>query len=371
MMKFCAAHIKAFCPLLLLVYGLSGYAQPNAHSLSFNLQNTLSVFTANQNPLQGNAYGGQLAFHYNTEHNNRQWASDIGIKSVNAIFDYKRMHEVTLKSAPRNGDLGDSYAVFAGVSLPVFSINKVQLVFAPAFGVVYAEESWFSNGNPIVGSRLNFGMLAALQLSVPISDKFELGTNVNVLHYSNGGTRVPNNGMNVVNLGLSLKHYFNTSITKGHQKAKVVEMPKHSYDLAIGVGRRGAYQSKKGLFRTALYGGYNYRLKSYLALGVGVDAVYYHTVYDPNRNLETYQSKASSFKRWRVGTAIGPDLCLGKLAIMLKYGYYIYYDSFKPVSTYWTAGAKYKITNSLALQSKIYIHNTEADFIGFGVMFTK
>jgi hypothetical protein len=370
MINFYISKTKFFLPLFLLI-AIDVNAQQNANSVEVNLQRSINTFTANGNPLQGDAYGGEIIFHYNANKSKRKWSSDLGIASIDLIANYKRMHSITLKSNPVERDFGDSYALLTGVTLPIFSVSKATVSFAPAFGVVHAGESWFSNQNPIVGSKLNFALKAALKLDVPVSEKSAIGANIDVLHYSNGGARVPNNGMNVVNVGLSFKRYFDNRNEAKVIASSVFEEPKHTFDLAIGYGRRGVYQSKEGLYRTALYGGYNYRLKSYLAMGVGVDAVYYHTVYDPNRNLETYQSNASSFKPWRVGTAIGPDLWMGKLAVMLKYGYYIYYDSLKPINTYWTGGAKYRLTNYLALQSKIYIHNTEADFIGFGLMFTK
>ncbi len=361
---------------LLVVFGmlisvLDANSQQNAHTLELNLQRSISSFSANQNKLQGIAYGGELIFHYNTNRTAKRWSSDLGIKSIDVMFNYKRMADITRIAAPQNGEFGDSYALAGGLTFPLIKVSKAELEFTPAFGLLYAGESWFSNQNPVVGSKLNFGLKAGLKLSVPVNENTELSANLDVLHYSNGGTRVPNNGLNVVSVGFGLAR----ALTKN----KEVEKPdfeketyqKHSFDLGINVGRRGVYQDKGGLYRTGLYGGYNYRVASYLALGTGLDAVYYHTVYDPDRNLETYQSKASSFDRWRLGIAIGPDLWMGNLAFMAKYGYYLHYNSLLPVKTYWTAGVKYKLNNWLALQSKVYIHQTEADYVGFGIMFTK
>jgi hypothetical protein len=145
---------------------------------------------------------------------------------------------------------------------------------------------------------------------------------------------------------------------------------KHSFDIGANIGRRGAYQSKDGYFRTGLYAGYNYRLNPILALGTGIDAVYYHSVFNPADYSRTYQSYATSYDHWRVGAAIGPDLWMGNLAVMAKYGYYLYYNSFRKVNTYWTAGLKYKVLDYLAVQAKIYVHHTEADYAGAGFMFT-
>ncbi len=347
------------------------YAQHNAHSLELNLQRSIDNFSADKNFLQGNAYGGELIYHYNVNRNPKKWSSDLGIKSIDLIFNYKRMSNVTLVANPQKGEFGDTFSLLGGLTFPILSVNKVELVFTPGLGLLYAGESWFSNQNPIVGSRLNLGLKAGLKANVPLSEKTAVSANLDILHYSNGGTRVPNNGLNTVSVGLSVTRALNSDVEVTKPTFENENYNKHSFELGINVGRRGAYQSRNGLYKTGLYGGYNYRLNSYLALGAGVDAIYYFTVYDPNRNLETFQSKASSFGRWRVGAAIGPDLWMGKLGIMAKYGYYIHYDSLLPVKTYWTTGVRYKLNNWVGLQAKGYIHQTDADYVGFGLIFTK
>lgn len=356
---------------VLFCFSFFAKAQQNAHTLELNLQHSINSFSANQNKLQGNAYGGELTYHYNVNRTTKKWSSDLGIRSIDVTFNYKRMADVTRIANPIEGEFGDSYALLGGLTFPLFNLSRVDVAFTPAFGILYAGESWFSNENPVIGSKLNFGIKAGLKASVPIDKKMTVAANLDVLHYSNGGTRVPNNGLNVVSLGLSFARAINDEVETSKTSFDKEMYQKHSFDLGVNIGRRGVYQSRDGLHRTGLYGGYNYRLTSYLALGAGLDAVYYHTTYDPARNLETYQSKASSFDRWRLGAAIGPDLWMGKLAFMAKYGYYLHYNSLLPIKTYWTAGAKYKLNNWLALQSKIYIHQTEADFVGFGLMFTK
>lgn len=366
-----SAFRKLFLGLCLVCFSLFSKAQKNAHTLELNLQQSISSFSANQNKLQGNAYGGELTYHYNVDRKPKKWSADLGIRSIDITFNYKRMADVTRIANPISGEFGDSYALLGGLTFPLFNVSKVDVAFTPAFGILYAGESWFSNQNPVVGSKLNFGLKAGLKASVPISRKMDIAANLDVLHYSNGGTRVPNNGLNVVSVGLSVARAIGNDVEESPLTLEKDATKKHTFDVGVNIGRRGVYQSKDGLYRTGLYAGYNYRLTSYLALGAGIDGVYYHTIYDPNRNLETYQSKASSFDRWRLGAAIGPDLWMGRLAFMAKYGYYLHYNSLLPIKTYWTAGAKYKLNNWLSLQSKIYIHETEADFVGFGLMLTK
>ncbi|WP_343531388.1 acyloxyacyl hydrolase [Pedobacter sp.] len=365
------AFVKLIIFFVSISVAPSVYAQRNSHSLELNLQRSIDNFSADKNFLQGATYGGELIYHYNVNRSPKKWSSDLGIKSIDVIFNYKHMTNVTRIANPQKGEFGDAYSLLGGLTFPLLDLNKVELAFTPGFGILYAGESWYSNQNPIVGSRLNFGLKAGLKASVPINEKTAISANLDILHYSNGGTRVPNNGLNTVSVGLSVIRALNNNIEVKTTSFEDEGYKKHSFDFGINIGRRGVYQSRDGLYKTGLYGGYNYHLTSYLAIGAGIDAVYYYTIYDPNRILETFQSKASSLDRWRVGAAIGPDLWMGKLAFIAKYGYYIHYNSLLPVKTYWTAGVRYKLNNWLGLQSKIYIHQTEADYVGFGLMFTR
>lgn len=66
---------------------------------------------------------------------------------------------------------------------------------------------------------------------------------------------------------------------------------------------------------------------------------------------------------------------MDRLAVMAKYGYYLHYNHFSPsgkdIKTYWTAGLKYYVLSWAAVQAKVYIHKTEADYLGFGIMLTR
>lgn len=351
------------------------YAQQNEdarNSLEFTPQVSLSVFTA-QNKLSGTAYGGELIYHINTTINPRTWMKVLNLKSLDLVFNYKNMSDIVMVSDPRPDRFGDSYALLGALNFSLLKLKGTEVLVTPGLGLGYLGETWFTNENVLIGSHLNFSSRIALKLNTRIAPSTKLSAGVDILHFSNAGTRVPNNGMNVSSVSLGIVQSLHTkkrSVSDTASWRKALDYKRHSVDFGVNIGRRGVYRSKEGLYKTGLYAGYNYRLNPVFGLSTGVDAVYYHTIYDPLRNGETYQSNASSFGRWRVGAAVGPDLWMGRLALMAKYGYYLHYDSLKDIKTYWTAGLKYSVLDWAAVQAKIYIHKTEADFVGFGFLVT-
>jgi hypothetical protein len=347
-------------------------SEDSKNSLEFSPQFSLGVFTA-QNKLSGTAYGGELIYHMNTTRNPRPWMKALNLKSLDLVFNYKNMGDIVMVSDPRPNRFGDSYALLGALNFSLLKVKKTELLVTSGLGLGYLGETWFTNENVLIGSHLNFSSRIALKLTTQISTSTNLSAGVDILHFSNAGTRVPNNGMNVSSVSLGIVQSLSAKkITAGDTTywRKPLAYKKHSVDFGINIGRRGVYRSKDGLYKTGIYAGYNYRLNTVFGLSGGVDAIYYHTIYDPLRNGETYQSNASSFDRWRVGAAIGPDLWMGRLALIAKYGYYLHYDSLKDIKTYWTAGLKYSVLDWAAIQAKIYIHKTEADFVGFGFLIT-
>lgn len=360
---------------LLGFFSNDSYAQENKaaqNSIEFISQMSLGVFTA-QNKLTGTAYGGELIYHLNTTENPRPWMKVLNVKSLDLVFNYKNMGDIVMVSDPRPNRFGDSYALLGALNFSLLKVKGTELLVTPGLGLGYLAETWFTNQNVLIGSHLNFSSRIALKLTTQIAPSTKLSAGIDILHFSNAGTRVPNNGMNISSIGLGIVQSLNTKrVTERDTTSwrRPIEYKKHSVDFGVNIGRRGVYRSKDGLYKTGLYAGYNYRLNTVFGLGAGVDAVYYHTIYDPLRNEATYQSNASSFDRWRVGTAIGPDLWMGRLALMAKYGYYLHYNSLKDIKTYWTAGLKYNALDWAAIQAKIYVHKTEADFVGVGFLIT-
>lgn len=344
------------------------------NSIEFSPQMSIALFTAQQK-VSGTAWGGELVYRHHTENNQMPWTKILNVTSVDLIFNYKNMTQVKLLDVPDPYKLGNSYALLAGVNIALLKRKNLEVNLSPSFGLGYLDQTYFTNENPLIGSHINFASRAGLKVYQNLSAGTKLSAGIDILHFSNAGFRVPNNGMNSSNISLGivkalrptaseLPDSSSTWVSKHHYKT-------HSFDLGIGIGRRGYYRSKAGFFyKTSLYAGYNYRVNPVLGLSTGVDAIYYHSIFDPQNFEGTYQSNASSFDRWRIGVAVGPDIWMNRLALTVKYGYYLKYNSYRNINTYWTSGLKYNLLDWLALQARIHVHKTEADFAAFGVMFT-
>lgn len=331
-------------------------------------QIAIVTFTS-KSKLIGKAYGGEIIYHINKAHGAAPWMRSLRVKSVDLIYNYKRMQDIKLDYYLFNGIFADSHALMAGLNMRLANLGPLEALFSPAVGLTYVGETYYTNRNPITSSHINIGLRASLKLALPLTANTQLSGGIDIFHYSNGAYRVANNGMNLSSLGLGISRRIGSKKNTVPDTAMFETYKKHNLEIGIDMGRRGIFRSKKGVFRNGLYVGYSYRIGEVLALSSGFDAVYYHTVFDPNNYFYTHQSFGSSYDRIRLGMGIGADLWMGNLAAMFKSGYYLHYNSFTDTKTYWTAGLRYNFTKTFAAQGKIYLHGTEADYLGFGAIF--
>jgi hypothetical protein len=187
----------------------------------------------------------------------------------------------------------------------------------------------------------------------------------NIFHYSNVGFRVPNSGVNVMEIGLGLSSRLRNTGNRVHPDR--TDSLRHFFEVSADVGWRGSFKVNTGNWKSGFYIGYNRKLMPIWSGKIGFDAVYYYKVFDGT--VERFQYYGTSYDHWRYGISIGSDLWLGKLAVLANYGYYLKYNSYYPIKRYWSTGLKYYLKPWLGLQGKVYSHKSQAEFVGFGLTF--
>jgi hypothetical protein len=328
----------------------------------------LKIFTPEKFNLAGHPTAGEIAYNFNTTDSKADYIRLLNIKSVDIAATYRSFSDVMVTNPPSaKGALGNAYAVLARLDIELLKVGETQLLLSPAFGLAYVTQTYFTNGNPIIGSHVNFASQAGLKIYTPISSSIGVKAGIDIFHFSNVAYEVPNYGVNSYNVSLTLVKTLNTHVPI-LQSDSSAKLKRSSFEISADIGRRGIFRKTDGLYRTGLYAGYSYRLNPLLSLKTGFDAMYYYSVFDPNRYGDTYQGYGTSYDRWRTGVSVGVDLWLGNLAILADYGHYLHFNSNVPTKWYWNAGIKYHVLPWLAIQGKGYFHHTQADVLGIGLL---
>lgn len=313
-------------------------------------------------------YGLDLNYSFDLRYREEDWVNMLRAREFSVGFVMRDFSNLKGTGGMAGHSFGQSYGLVAQLDFHLFDAGPVGVYLAPALGLSYLTETFFTDPeNVFIGSHLNQTIKAELTAEIPLSSKFSLLAGTQFLHHSNGGFNIPNRGLNTGNVFLGVKSGFETEAPE-RPRTPFRHLNRGSAEIAAGIGRRGVFQQHKGMAKSGLYAGYNYYLNEVFDLKAGLDAVYYFTVYDPDNRGDTYQHYGTSYKSWRAGISLGTDLKLGRWVVSGLYGKYLYYDSEHDIQWYWNAGLKYFITPRVGIQTMLYMHRAQADFVNNGLV---
>ncbi|HYK77027.1 MAG TPA: acyloxyacyl hydrolase [Daejeonella sp.] len=320
--------------------------------------------------LQNNLYGIDVSWQKDISQKEDAWRKLSNAQSSGLSFVFRNLNKGYQDTSVNS--LGQSYGLAAQIEFRLFKLGNTSVSFTPAMGLGYITKTYFTDHrNRVIGSHLNQLIKADLNAVIPLSTNMNLLAGAGFLHYSNGGFQIPNGGLNTLNLFTGLR--FGKSWVKPNiSQSKYRPIRKNSIEVAAGIGRRGIYQQRNGLYKSGMYGGYNYYINDLLRAKAGIDAVYYYTPFnpDPEKALQTFQYYGTSYSRWRAGISIGPEINLGRFGVNAQVGKYIYYNRYhQEINWYWTATFTYALTPHMGVQGRTYFHKAQADFINYGLCF--
>jgi hypothetical protein len=368
--------------VIMFVWSTDLYAQKNNDAIEVSYIYGAKVFSPDST-LQGKSWGVELAYHFNMQNSAMDYVKLLHISSIDVVGSYRNFESITVNNrATSRGSLGDAYSVLGRLEFDLVDVGPVKLLFTPAFGTAFSTTSYFSGNNYIIGSKFNLTGQAGLKIYSAITTSTGIQAGVDALHYSNGGERLPNDGINAINFSLGLVQKFGVAgpSTPTHPFSYDGD---NSFEFTADVGERGIFRQKNELYRAGFYVGYSRKVNQVLSLRAGFDAGYYVTTYDTTNETtkyNTFENYGTSFSHWRLGLSIGGDVRLGRLAMFANYGYYLYYDDYYKAATptsrvmdyrvnfYLTPGFRYYLSQAFALQIKQYINKSSADYLGLGFL---
>ena len=362
-----------FLWLMLVLLPVATRAQlgRSKHALSIKAQYGIDVNSDNPIRKDNYLYGVHVSYDKNVANSGKEWARILNAQNVSFGLSWNNLNHMQELVDGVKYPGGQAFGALAEVDLQLLKLGSVRLLATPGVGLAYITEDIFTQpATSTVGSHINLMVTGELSLEVPVSPNTALVAGANILHYSNGGVVVPNGGMNMLTGSIGVK----TAV--GHESNRADE-PEHyghiegnSAEVWFGAGVRGRYRDRHGKFyRSGLYAGYNFYLNKAISLKAGSHVVYYHTVFNPDRFDETFQYYGSSLDPIRWGVAAGADFTMGPIVINAMYGKYLHYRNYHNIKWYWVTGIRYYFTPNIGIQSTLSLHQVQADYANWGLIF--
>jgi len=344
---------------------------PN-HSFSFSPVVGAHAYEDQNHLFQDRIYGFDAVYSNKISQNKANWIHYLKAKSFGVALNFRDLSRLKGAKDLAENSFGKGIGLSAQLELGLITFKKISLNFYPSVGLAYTNKSYFNHPkNIILGTNINYNLSANLGLEIPANQNNAVLFGLGFYHLSNGGMKIPNGGLNTLQVYLGLKHN-NLTTNKNLHESAYSTLQKNNFELMLGFGKRGVYQQQHSyLYRSGLYTGYNFYYNDMVSFKAGLDAVYYFTTYDSNNATATMQYFGTSYDKLRLGASAGIDLQIWRLSITSQFGKYIHFNSFYDQKWYWTFGPTYNITPKFGFSIKTYMHKTQADYINFGFVIRK
>jgi len=303
--------------------------------------------------------------------------------------------------------LGQVFALYPYINIPVVRTNYFMLNVKPGAGVSYATKT-FKNAkvynphgdvildasNAAIGSHLNVYFSAGANIEIPVVAGFSLIAEYNWNHLSNGSVIQPNSGINMLNGSVGLKYFPNYRDYQAPEKQEIEDLPrKFSFEATLAGGVRELYykDDKKYPIASITFGVYR-PLNNWYRMGLGLDA-FYDGVYNGKTEFKRTYLTADEFEnKIRAGVSWHNELIIGRLTAGIHLGLYLYnpiknmepYEEAKntPLSKpliysydiekedgwlYSRVVGRYAITDHFFASVALKTHLQKAEFIEWGV----
>lgn len=275
--------------------------------------------------------------------------------------------------------LGSAFALVPSLSFDIYRSDKWQIDCGLGVGIGYITRPYHpitNKNNNAIGSHFNNASQLRAKVNYRITPQNTIGITSGFFHYSNGLTKSPNSGVNVLLGSIQYSHSLSSSVVTSKNKDRTNFQPaKHGIDLLIGRGFTQSDLSGGPTYAVQYTGiqGYRY-LSPYIRLLTGMEYEFNQKVFqffqDDFTDKALSKRKATSFV-WTVGG----EFFFGKYAARTSVGYYLNfgdYQSPKPIyfklaSHYYFLGRKNKVDPYIGVVLKSHFAAAEYVSIQMGM----
>lgn len=241
--------------------------------------------------------------------------------------------------------------------------NTVSFSFRAGFGISYQSKPFHEESNPenlSYSTYLAFPLLLGASLNIRLSKQYQLSLRANYNHFSNGGFKEPNGGINWPTVSLGVFRYFQNPDFKSYKKNNWKEKGPPAMRLDVNfflAVKQIEYQEYTPIPGIEVKG--SRQVARISALTIGLEWIY------DNDALHLYKKKQLDLGGDKVSAAVGHEFLLGKFLFSQQLGFYIYKPYRAGPDVYQRYGLVYRITKWLSFGVNLKAHGSKANFLDF------
>lgn len=276
-------------------------------------------------------------------------------------------------------ELGNPWAVYAFQTSRIATITPwLSLDYEWNFGASFGWHPFNETDNPrnrIIGSKINAYINAGFFLNARLSRYCNLLVGLDLTHYSNGNTHIPNSGLNTIGGRVGLVYTLNPTDTPFHRKISKPEEASRrlseriSYDLILyGATRaKGLIIGNEAHLLPGNFGilGFNfnpmYRFNRHLKAGISLDGQYDESANIYTDEIHSHGEKPQFYRpplREQIGIGLSArgEFSMPFFAINIGIGHNLYSHKGDLKGLYQIVALKVSVTRNLFLHIGYQLH---------------
>ena len=286
---------------------------------------------------------------------------------------------------PSEKEIGNPNAIYLWYNQPFLVSSGFQMNADLSVGLSFNFSAYDPQKNPYqtaIGSEKNVHFSLNMEAEFLLSERWDMGIGGGLVHFSNGGTRTPQDGLNLLSIDTKFRYHF-------HSRQRGIN-PVRSYTLKQDGLSSTLQMTKRWEFYTFINGGvttphiyFEFRDVFYRIISFGLDGARHYSYsgkivtgfdvfYDESIAEDIYAkdgilpASISSREKFIYGVHVGHELMVHRWTLVTQLGLNLNNHRYKG-SWYGRFGMRFDVLRNVFLRVALKIPNGfRADFIEWG-----
>lgn len=290
----------------------------------------------------------------------RQWAKLYSQPEIGIAFYHGNLGN--------NEVWGKVNALFPYVNFHLFKKSRFHLVNHLGLGVSYNNKVFHPTKNyknTLISSRVNAFFSLSLNTEFSINPQLQLIAGLGLKHISNGASKHPNSGINLLTSNFGIKYALNSRPEITYHKARKYSRLDNEYSIAWNHGRKQAKENDLHRYYISnISASYAIGINAKQRIGFGLDLFYNEAA---NRGIWDYEPKTEFEDRISQGVHISHQLVISKFALIAQLGAYTLFKTKPEAAIYSRVSLRYSIGRHFFANFNLKAHGGKADNLEWGI----
>lgn len=296
----------------------------------------------------------------------------FGRQSWNKLYNYPTFGwSVYYSDLGKSPYLGYALSTFPYCEIPLIESSVMSINGRAGLGLGYISKPFhrFDNyKNTAIGSHLNAAILLELNFSAGISEKIDFVGAFSFYHFSNGGSKMPNYGINVPAITAGLNYHIRQSPSKFVNNDEIIEKARPEIMASVYTGFKEVFPVGGPIYQIVNFtSDFTLPLLKIWKFGIGLDLVY-----DVSDRIILENNNVVVNNNWetiKTGGHITMGMKMGRISGHAQLGMYIHQLDKSDGIYYDKVTVFYEVYRNFMLSVTLKTHFAKADYIGMGLAY--